>query len=74
MEFGSGFYCWVRSGDSISRRRVELADSDEKMVRVLDGIKAGETVILNPLAYVPDAQDDALINFEQTATAMVQDD
>ena len=74
LEFGSGFYCWVRSGDSISRRRVELADSDEKMVRVLDGIKAGETVILNPLAYVPDAQDDALINFEQTATAMVQED
>ena len=44
------------------------------MVRVLDGIKAGETVVLNPLAYVPDAQDDALINFEQTATAMVQED
>ncbi|MBA60967.1 MAG: hypothetical protein CMJ76_01255 [Planctomycetaceae bacterium] len=74
LEFGSGFYCWVRQGDAISRRRVELADSDEKMVRVLDGIKAGETVILNPLAYVVEAQDDALINFEQTATETVEED
>lgn len=67
LEFGSGFYCWVRQGNTLSRRLLELGDSDEEMVIVTDGVKAGETVILNPLAYVPEAQDDALINFEKTA-------
>ena len=74
LEFGSGFCCWVRQGNSISRRIVELADSDEKMVRVLGGIQAGETVILNPLAYVEEAQDAALINFEQTAAEAVEEE
>ena len=74
LEFGSGFCCWVRQGNSISRRIVELADSDERMVRVLDGIQPGETVVLNPLAYVEEAQDAALINFEQTASATVKDE
>ena len=68
LEFGSGFYCWVRLGDSISRRKLELGESDEEAVIVLDGIQAGETVILNPLAYVAEAQDDALTNLEKSVT------
>ena len=35
---------------------------------MLDGIQAGETVILNPLAYVAEAQDDALTNLEKSVT------
>ncbi len=71
LEYGSGFFCWVRRGDSISRRQIEVADSDAAMVRVLDGVQAGETVILNPLAYVDEAQSDALLNLDQLASNSV---
>jgi HlyD family secretion protein len=43
-------WCYVSSGGSIEKRIVKLGKTNEKFVEILDGLKEGESVILNPAA------------------------
>lgn len=59
MDTADGFACWVRSGDSVERRAIRLADSSEMFVSVEEGVAEGEMVVLDPLANVKEAQTEA---------------
>ena len=66
LELNNGFHCWVRTPDGISKRAIRLGGSNDIFVIVKDGIAAGEEVILNPLAYIDDAQKEALVPLHET--------
>lgn len=60
LELDSGFYCWVKADMDIERRAIKLGDSNDIFIVIEDGLNVGEDVILNPLAYIDEAQKEAL--------------
>ena len=50
------FNCWVKNGQSVSRRTLILGMSNDQFVEVKDGLAAGDFVLLNPRAFVADAR------------------
>jgi HlyD family secretion protein len=63
LELDDGFHCWVKAGVNVVKRVIKLGDSNDIFVVVKDGVKEGEDVILNPLAYIGDAQKAVLVPF-----------
>jgi len=59
IETQEGFACWIQTESAIERRALQLGDSSDMFIVVHDGVQAGEHVILDPLANVPDAQEEA---------------
>ena len=59
LEIQDGFACWVRTETGFERRTLELGDSSDMFIIVRDGLREGEQVVLDPLANVPDAQEEA---------------
>lgn len=60
LEIADGHLCWVRTADGVERRSLQLGDSNDVYVVVESGLKEGDEVILNPIAYVDEAQSEAL--------------
>ena len=56
VESGSGFYCWVQTEMGVKQRVIKLGDSNDEFTVVLVGLTEGEQVILNPLAFIEEAQ------------------
>ena len=65
LETVNGYCCWVNAADGPTRRRVELGDRNDLFVVAKSGLQEGEEVILNPLAFIEDAQLEAMKLFEQ---------
>jgi len=63
LELEDGFHCWVKAGGIIVKRTIILGDSNDIFVVIKDGLSEGEDVILNPLAYIDDAQREVLVPF-----------
>jgi RND family efflux transporter MFP subunit len=60
LETDDEFLCWVKTEGGIERRTIQLGGSNDEFTVVKSGIVEGEQVVLNPLAYVDDAQKEAL--------------
>lgn len=60
LETREGDFCWVETEEGLQRRSLQLGDTDDVFIVVLDGVKEGEAVVLDPLASVADAQTLAL--------------
>lgn len=60
VETEEGDFCWVQTVDGPVRRILELGDSNDVFVEVIAGLNEGEEVVLNPVALIEQAQDDAL--------------
>ena len=60
VEQEDGFYGWVKAGSVTTRRRLELGDSNDQFIVINGGLKEGDEVVLDPLAYIEEAQSDAL--------------
>jgi multidrug efflux pump subunit AcrA (membrane-fusion protein) len=58
-ETSSGYACWVETLDGTQRRTLELGDSSDMFIVVESGLQEGDTVIINPLAYLEEAQLEA---------------
>lgn len=54
------FVCWVKTDSGVQRRRLELGDSNDQFIVVNGGVKEGDEVVLNPRAYIKEAQVEAL--------------
>ncbi|MGI9473757.1 MAG: efflux RND transporter periplasmic adaptor subunit [Rubripirellula sp.] len=67
VEAGASRYCWVQSLGDVQRREIQLGDSNDLFVVVESGLKEGDEVVLNPMAFVQEAQEDALKPFESDA-------
>lgn len=59
LETEEGTFCWVDSPQGPQKRLLKLGDSNDVFIQVKDGLAEGEDVILNPLAFVEEAQQDA---------------
>ncbi len=61
-----GDFCWVRTADGTMRRVLKLGDTNDVSIVVNGGVKEGDEVILNPLEYIEEAQDEALKTNDST--------
>jgi hypothetical protein len=54
------YVCWVTTANGIQRRTIQLSGSDDEFTVVTAGLVEGDEVVLNPLAYLDEAQQAAL--------------
>jgi HlyD family secretion protein len=71
VESGGGFSCWVETAEGVKQRVLKLGDTNDEFTVVQDGLSEGDNVILNPLAFVDQAQSLAIrpSNREQKSRA-----
>jgi multidrug resistance efflux pump len=57
VETAEGAFCWVKTADGGAvRRPLKLGDSNDVFIVVQAGLKEGEAVVLNPTAFLDEAQ------------------
>ena len=66
VETEDGVFCWVEGDPEPQKRLIELGDSNDVFIEVLAGLNEGEEVILNPVALLEDAEQDALTTLTQS--------
>lgn len=60
VETTAGDFCWVKTAEGAKRRALQLGDTNDSFIVVKAGLKEGEEVVLNPLAFMEEAQDEVL--------------
>lgn len=60
IETVDGHVCWVMTSKGPQRRPIQIGDSNDVFIIVESGLKEGDEVVLNPLAYVDEAQNEML--------------
>jgi len=53
-------FCWVKTAEGQQRRSLRLGDSNDQFIVVGAGVKEGDEVVLNPLAFLEEAQSEVL--------------
>ncbi|MHC4405169.1 MAG: efflux RND transporter periplasmic adaptor subunit [Planctomycetota bacterium] len=66
VETAEGDFCWVKTADGPKRRLLGLGDTDDAFVVVKAGLKEGDEVVLNPLAFIEEAQSEVLKPLDET--------
>jgi HlyD family secretion protein len=59
------YFCWVKTTDGIQRRSLRLGDTNDRFIVVEAGVKEGDQVVLNPIAFIAEAQTNALKPLEK---------
>jgi len=72
VETERGDFCWVKTPSGPKRRLLQLRDSNDVFIVVEGGIKEGEQVVLNPIAFIDEAKQDALHALEDAAETEVE--
>lgn len=60
VETNRVYHCWVKEGNQTKKRVLDVGDSDDEFMVVKTGVKAGDKVVLNPRAYIEEAQREGL--------------
>ena len=60
VETGEQRHCWVKTGAGTVQRKLVLGDSNEQFIVVQSGLKEGDEVVLNPVAYIDEAESEVL--------------
>ncbi len=60
VETEEGFLCWVKTPQGAQKRVIELGDSNDEFTVVAAGLSEGDKVVLNPTAFIDEAQLEAL--------------
>jgi multidrug efflux pump subunit AcrA (membrane-fusion protein) len=60
IEGTGGLFCWVQTPDGVRKRLVRVGDTNDQFSIILDGLNETDEVILNPLAYIDEAQELAM--------------
>jgi len=55
-----GDFCWVKTAEGPQRRSLRLGDSNDRFIVVESGAEEGDEVVLNPLAFIEEAQSEVL--------------
>jgi len=66
VETDEGAFCWVVTGEGTVRRVLQLGDSNDVFIVVEGGLTEGDKVVLNPIAFIEEAQNDALRTLDET--------
>lgn len=65
VETVEGDFCWVKTAEETKRRSLKLGDTDDSFILVEAGLKEGDQVVLNPLAFIDEAKDEVLKPFDE---------
>jgi len=65
VETAEGDFCWVKTAEGAKRRPLQLGDTNDSFIVVKSGLKEGEAVVLNPLAFIEEAQSEVLKPFDK---------
>ncbi len=57
---GDQFLCWVKTSDGVKKRVIELGDTNDEFTIVTKGLREGDEVVLNPSAFIDEAQLEAM--------------
>jgi RND family efflux transporter MFP subunit len=57
---GDQFLCWVKTAGSVQKRVIELGDTNDEFTVVTAGLQEGDKVVLNPSAFIDEAQLEAM--------------
>lgn len=60
VEQDERYFCWVATAGDMQRRELEIGHTDDQFIVVKAGVKEGDVVAINPLAYIEEAQKQAL--------------
>lgn len=60
IESPDGFLCWVMTEQGAKRRLIELGDTNDEFTIVTTGLGEGDKVVLNPAAFLDEAQREAM--------------
>jgi len=63
--------CWINTPQGIQMRTLQTGENNDRFVEVISGLEAGQEVVLNPLAFITEAQQEAL---KITGSARTADD
>jgi HlyD family secretion protein len=74
VETDKGDFCWVRAGEKTTKRPLELGDSNDVFIVVKAGLNEGEEVVLNPTAFIEEAEKEALATIDETRPPTTDDD
>jgi multidrug efflux pump subunit AcrA (membrane-fusion protein) len=66
VESDKGDFCWIQTSEGPVRRILQLGDSNDVFIVVKAGLKEGDEVVLNPIAFIEEAQQEALTTLEET--------
>ena len=66
LETVEGDFCWVKTTEGAKRRSLKLGDTDDSFIVVKAGLKEGDQVVLNPLAFIDQAQTEVLKPLDKT--------
>jgi multidrug efflux pump subunit AcrA (membrane-fusion protein) len=66
VETNDGYACWVETAKGIQRRSVELGDSSDMFIVVETGLQEGDEVVVDPLAYIEEAQVEVAKMIDET--------
>ncbi|TKJ24631.1 MAG: hypothetical protein CEE41_05340 [Hadesarchaea archaeon B3_Hades] len=66
VETSEGDFCWVKTVEGPQRRLLQLGDTDDSFIVIKAGLKEAETVVLNPLAFIEEAQNEVLKPLEDS--------
>ncbi len=65
IETDEGDFCWIKTSQGTERRLLQLGDSNDVFIVVNGGVKEGDEVILNPAAFVKEAESNALATLDE---------
>jgi len=60
VETAKGDFCWVKTAEGAKRRTLQLGDTNDAFIVVKAGLKEGDEVVLDPLAFIEEAQTEVL--------------
>ncbi len=66
VETDKASFCWVKTPEGPQRRILELGDSNDVFIVVEKGLREGDEVVLNPTAFIEEAQKEAMTTLEET--------
>ena len=52
--------CWITTPQGIKKQTLQTGENNDKFVEVISGLEAGQEVVLNPIAFITEAQQEAL--------------
>lgn len=65
VETEQGDFCWVKTAERPTRRTLQLGDSNDVFIVVTAGLKEGDEVVLNPTAFIEEAQTKVLQTLDE---------
>ncbi len=60
VETSSGYVCWVSDAKGVSKRPIQVGDTNDEFTIVKSGLQDGEKVVLDPTAFIEAAQIEAM--------------